>query len=128
MEIWDPLCSYFTSHPDVGKPSEVRTIQGLLHHPLTKARLLFLSNILLIFDKFNVYFQMSSTAAIQKLLRESKQLLQKVLSFFVEPEVILAVAVTEEVCNDPRCVLANKEVSVGDKTSTYRIHSKNSSF
>ena len=46
LEMWEPLCSYFFSHPDVENPGKVKTIVGLLSQPPTKAWLLFLSNIL----------------------------------------------------------------------------------
>ena len=88
LEMWDPLCSYFSSHPDVNKPGKVKTITALLMQPLTKAWMLFLSNILPVFDKFNVFFQTSSTSTIHKLHGESERLLKKVLSFFIHSQFI----------------------------------------
>ena len=62
LEMWDPLCSYFTSHREVEKQGKVRSIFELLSKPSTKLWLCFLSNILPVFDKFNLYFQTSSTS------------------------------------------------------------------
>ena len=107
LEMWDLLCSYFISHPDVEKPGKVKTIEGLLRQPLTKAWLLFLSNILPVFDKLNVFFQTSSTSTIHKLHGESECLLKKVLSFFIQPQVLLSGShtITEVAYMDPNCQL-----------------------
>ena len=75
IHMWDPLCSYFQSHSEVEKPGKVRTINGILQQPQTKPWLCFLSNTLAVFDKFNVFFQTSSTSTIYKLQGESERLL-----------------------------------------------------
>ena len=79
LEMWEPLCSYFFSHPDVENPGKVKTIVGLLSQPPTKAWLLFLSNILAVFDKFNAFLQTSSTSTIYKYHGESEHLLKQVI-------------------------------------------------
>ena len=89
IRMWDPLCSYFQSHCDVEKPGKVREINGILQQPQTQLWLCFLSNKLAVFDKFNIYFQTSSTSTIHKLHGESEKLLRTVLSFFIKPCAIL---------------------------------------
>ena len=88
LEMWDPLCSYFTSHREVEKQGKVRSIFELLSKRSTKLWLRFLSNILPVFDKFNLYFQTSSTSTVHNLFKESERLLRTVLSFFILPDVI----------------------------------------
>lgn len=88
LQMWEPLVSYFTSHDDVEKPGKVKTIFKLLNNPTTKLWLLFLSNVLEVFDRFNKFFQSSSIATIHKLHGESERLLKKVLSLFVKSPVI----------------------------------------
>ena len=122
--MWDPLCSYFISHPDVEKPGKVKTIVGLLRQPLTKAWLLFLSNILAVFDKFNVFFQTSSTSTIYKLHGQSERLLKKVLSFFIQPQVLLSGSrpITEVAYMDHNCQLTHEDIFVGDNTAALLLH------
>ena len=117
--MWDPLCSYFISHPDVEKPGKVKTIEGLLRQPPTKVWLLFLSNILTVFEKFNVFFQTSITSTIYKLHRESELLLKKVLLFFIQP-VLLSGShpVTEVAYMDPNIQFTHEDIFVADSTST----------
>ena len=118
------MCSYFSSHTVVDKPGKVKTIEGLLRQILTKAWLLFLSNILALFDKFNVFFQTSSTSTIHKLHGESEHLLRKVLSFFIQQQVLRAVAhpITEVAYIDPNCQLTHEDIFVGDNTFALLIH------
>ena len=85
LEMWEPLLSYFTSHPDVEKAGKVNSIYCNLSDPSIK---LFLHNTLVFFDKFNVSFQTSKAATIHRLHSESERLLKKVLTFFVKPSVI----------------------------------------
>lgn len=124
LGMWDPLCSYFSSHPDVDKPGKVKNIANLLTRPLTKAWMLFLSNILPVFDKFNVYFQTSSTSTIHKLHGESERLLKKVLSFFIHPRFIRSDAgpVTEIAYMDHNCQLTHEDIYIGDDTSALLLH------
>ena len=89
LQIWQRLVSYFSSHPDVEKSGKVRNISKLLNDPITKPWLSFPSNILSIFDKFNILFQTSSTSLIHKIQSETARLLRKVLSFFCFSDVLL---------------------------------------
>ena len=123
LEMWEPLCAYFSSHPDVEKPGKVKTSAGLLSQPITKAWLLFLSNVLPIFDKFNVFFQTSSTATIHKLHGESERLLTMVFSFFIKADVLLvAQDVTQVTYMDCTCQLSHRDIFVGDDTSALLLH------
>ena len=124
LEMWVPLCSYFRSHPDVDKPGKVKTIAALLTQPLTKAWMLFLSNILPVFDKFNVLFQTSSTSTVHKLRGESERLLKKVLSFFIHPQFIRSGTgpVTEVAYMDHKCQLSHKDIYIGDDTTALLLH------
>ena len=36
LDMWESLCSYFTSHPDVEKAGKVKTISKHLNDPFTK--------------------------------------------------------------------------------------------
>ena len=117
LQMWDCLCSYFRSHPDVDKPGKVKTIDDLLSQPLMKTWLLFLSNILALFDRFNI-FQTSSTSTIHKLHGKSEHLLRKVLVFFIQPQVLLAGAcpIPELAYMDPSYQLTHEDMFVGDNT------------
>ena len=117
IEMWAPLCSYFRSHPDVEKPGKVRTIDRVLQNPFTKPWLCFLSSALAVFDKYNVYFQTSSTATIHKLQGECLRLLKTVLSFFVKGSVIsLASDVTAVDYTTSANHLSEHDIYTGDET------------
>ena len=88
--MWQTLVSYFTSHPDVGKSGKVKNISKLLNDPFTKPWLSFLSNILGVFDKFNILFQTTSTSLIHRVHGETLRLLRIVLSFFVSSNELLS--------------------------------------
>ena len=90
----------------------------------TKAWMLFLSNILPLFGKFNVYFQTSSTSTIHKLHGESERLLKKVLSFFVHPQFIRSDTgpVTEIAYMDHNCQLTHEDIYIGEHTSALLLH------
>ena len=81
--MWNSLCSYFCSHPDAEKQGKGKSVFQQLNDPLTKLWFCFLSNIIPIFDSFNISFQASSTVAVHKLHGETECLLKKVLSFFI---------------------------------------------
>ena len=122
LDMWEPLRSYFSSHPDVEKQGKVKSIETLLRQPLTKAWLLFLSTLLPVFDKFNVFFQTSATATIHRLHAESERLLKTVLSFFIKPSVLRAVPVTEVIYMDQSCHVANEDIYVGDEAAALLHH------
>ena len=82
LDMWEPLCSYFQRHCEVDKPGKVKTINGILQNTQTKLWLCFLSNTLTVFDKFNVYFQTSSTSTAHKLHGESERLLKTDLVYY----------------------------------------------
>ena len=126
IHMWDPLCSYFQSHCHVEKPGKVRTINGILQQPQTKLWLCFLSNTLAVFDKFNVFFQTSSTATIHKLHGESERLLRTVLSFFIKPCVILqnSCDLTAVDYADESNQLSEEEIYIGDNTAALLLHLK----
>ena len=124
LDMWDPVNSYFTSHPDVEKPGKVITISRILTEPLTKPWLYFLLNTLTVFDKFNTYVQISSTATIHRLHGESERLLKTVLSFFIKPEVILqhTSAISEIIYTEENHLLPNDCVFIGDETTALLLH------
>ena len=72
IHMWEPLCSYSQSHSDVDKPGKVKTINGIFCESHTKLWLCFPSNTLAVLDKFNVFFQTSSTSTAHKLHRKWK--------------------------------------------------------
>ncbi len=118
IDMWDPLLSYFTSHRDVDKPGKVKTIFTLLNKPSTKLWLLFLSNVLPVFDKFNLLFQRSSTSTIHRIRGESWRLLKTALGFFIKPIVIRTNSddLTNLNLKDPSLHLPDEDVFVGDNT------------
>ena len=124
LEMWDPLYSYFCSHPDVEKNGKVKTVYEQLQRPLTKLWFCFLSNVMPVFDKFNTSFQTSSAATVHKLHGETERLLKKVLSFFIHTRVIqehsrdLTRLKYSEVSNH----LLEEDLFIGDSTRALIIH------
>ena len=116
--MWDPLLSYFISHVDVEKPGKVKTIFSLMSKPTTKVWLLFLSNVLAVFDRFNTFFQSSSVSTAHKLYGESIRLLKTVLGFFIKPQIIIQHSddLTKLRFTDPSTHLPDDEIYVGDST------------
>ena len=108
------------------KPGKVRTINGILQQPQTKLWLCFLSNVLAVFDKFNVFFQTTSTSTIHKLHGESERLLRTVLSFYIKPCVILqnSCDLTAVDYADESNVLSEEDIYIGDNTAALLLHLK----
>ena len=124
IHMWEPLYSYFCSHDDVEKVGKVRTIFRVLSDPLTKPWLLFLSNVLPVFDKFNKFFQTSSASTIHKILGESERLLKTVLSFFINSSTIRdnLSDLTKIDYTDSSTHLQNHQVFIGDSTVALITH------
>ena len=91
IEQYAPLVSYFDSLVSSAMPADrsakMKAIREQLKKPITKAYLLFLSNILSYVSKFNLLFQ-SSSPNLHCLLREMHQLLLRILNKFIVPHVI----------------------------------------
>lgn len=119
LDMWEPLLSYFNSNSDVENPGKVKTIASLLNDPLTKLWIQFLLNTLVIFDKYNTFFQTSCTSTIHKLHLESEILLKKVLSFFIKPQVIRenALDLTLVQYSDSSNHLPDEEIFIGNSLS-----------
>ena len=116
LEMWAPLCSYFRSHSDVEKPGKVQTIDRVLQDPFTKPWFCFLLCVLAVFDKYNVYFQTSSTATIHKLQGECERLLKTVLSFFIKgSEISLASDLTAVDYTTSANHLPEHDIYIGDE-------------
>lgn len=124
--MWDPLLSYFTSHSDVEKPGKVRAIFVLMSNPTTKVWLLFLSNVLAVFDRFNTFFQSSLVSTSHKLHGESVRLLKTVLGFFIKPQFIVEYSedLTKLRFTDPTTHLPDDGIYVGDSTTALLMHLK----
>ena len=124
LAMWDPLYSYFCSHPDVEKNGKVKSIFSQLQHPLTKLWFCFLSNVLPLFDKFNTSFQSSSMATVHKLHGETERLLKKVLSFFIHTRVIQhhASDLSQLKYSDESNHLSDEDLFTGDETMALIIH------
>lgn len=90
LDMWEPLISYLTSHPDIKKTGKVKSVHKILTKPFTQPWMLFLSNVLVIFDKYNMFFQTTKTSTIHVLHSETVRLLKVVLSFFIKPTIITA--------------------------------------
>ena len=88
LEMWDSLLSYFSSHPDVDKAGKVKTIATILNKSSTKVYLLFLSDMMEIFDKLkvNMSLQSSTTAKINTIHGTMTHLLHHILSFSCSQE------------------------------------------
>ena len=85
-----PLQSYFDSIEnsrlsDEKSRKKMKALRDQLKKPITKAYLLFLSNILSSINKFNLLFQASSPN-IHRLVKEMNQLLLSILNKFVIPQ------------------------------------------
>ena len=85
------LCPTFDSLQSSKMPAErgakMKAIREQLKKPITKAYLLFLSNILSFISKFNLLFQ-SSSPNIHCLLKEMQQLLLCLLNKFIVPHAV----------------------------------------
>ena len=124
LEMWEPLCSYFSSHPDVEKAGKVKNISKLLSDPLTKIWFHFLSNVLAFFNKFNVFFQTAKTSTIHKLHGESCRLLKTVLSFFIDPQILRTNSddLTSIAYANSTNHLSTQDVFIGDSTTALVLH------
>ena len=113
----------FTSHADVEKPGKVRAIFTLMNKPSNKLWLLFLSNVLPVFDRFNVLFQTSSTSTVHRLHWESVRLLKTVLGFFIKADIIRSHSddLTMLDIDDTTNHLPNEEIFLGDSTTALFI-------
>jgi hypothetical protein len=122
--MWEPLCSYFRSHPDVESPGKVQSIASLLNKPFTKAWFKFLLNTLLSVDKYNMLFQSSNSATIYKLHAASERLLKTFLTYFVKSQVIRNNSTNLTSINylNPSFLLPDKELFIGDDTSALLLH------
>ena len=122
--MWEPLCFYFQSHCDVEKPGKVRIINTILQQPQTKLWFWFLLNTLAVFNKFNIYFQTSSTSTIHKLQGESERLLKIVLSFFIKPCIIIdnSSDLTRVDYLSEYNILSHEDVFIGDDTAALLLH------
>ena len=91
IEQYAPLVSYFDSLESSKMPAErgakMKAIREQLKKPITKAYLLFLSNILSFISKFNLLFQ-SSSPNIHCLLKEMQQLLLRLVNKFIVPHAV----------------------------------------
>ena len=124
LQMWQSLVSYFSSHPDVEKSGKVKSISKLLNDPMTKPWLSFLSNILGIFDKFNILFQTTSTPLVHRVHGEMSRLLRKVLSFFVSSNSLLSHGddLTSVDYVISRNHLTHDRIFVGDDTTALLLH------
>ena len=124
LEMWDPLLSYFSSHDEVEKPGKVKSIFTLMNKPSTRLWLCFLSNALNVFDKFNAFFQTSSTSTVHKLYGESVRLLKNVLAFFVKPQIVRQHLddLTKINFNDPSTHLPTENIFVGDSATALALY------
>ena len=126
LQMWEPLFFYFFSHSDLEKAGKVRMVSRVLKDPLTKPWLLFLSNVLPVFEKFNAFFQTSSAATIHKVLGESERLLKTVLSFIIDPNVIRinSYDLTKIDYTNSSNHIPNDQVFIGDDTTALVLHVK----
>lgn len=123
LDMWEPLLSYFKSHPDSEKSGKVKSITAALNDPFTKVWFQFLTNVLVTFDKYNVLFQTTKASTVHKVHAESERLLRTVLSFFVKPQVIrLTTDITSISYTDPSIHLPNSDIFVGDDTAALLLH------
>jgi hypothetical protein len=122
IDMWEPLLSYFTSHPDVEKDGKVKFIYMNLSNPTIKLWMLFLHNTLAVFDKYNIFFQISKAATIHKLHSESERLLKTVLTFFVKASVIRGSTLTNIDYLDSDNQLTDDDVFIGDDTTAFLLN------
>ncbi len=123
LDMWEPLLSYFTSHPHVEKAGKVNSIYSNLNDPSVKLWMLFLHETLVVFDKFNESFQTSKAATIHRLHSESERLLKKVLTFFVKPSVIRNNSedlTTVDFSNSDN-YLSDEDIFIGDEATAFYL-------
>ena len=87
MLLLCPTLTLVFSAMPADRSAKMKAIREQLKKPITKAYLLFLSNILSYVSKFNLLFQ-SSSPNLHCLLREMHQLLLRILNKFILPHVI----------------------------------------
>ena len=106
------------------KTGKVKSIYCNLSEPSIKLWMLFLQNILVIFDKFNESFQTSKAATIHRLHSESERLLKKVLTFFIKLSVIRdnSEDLTEIEYSNPNNQLPDNDVFIGDETTAFYLN------
>ena len=123
LEMWEPLLSYFSSHPDVEKSGKVKTIATVLNHDTTKVYLFFMSDMLAIFDKVNVSLQSSSISKVRAIQSEMIQLLKRMLSFLIHPGEIRSVDdLTKVEYSDQSKQLQDDDLFVGDRALALLCH------
>lgn len=121
--MWEPLLSYFSHHPDVEKCGKVKTIATVLNRDTTKVYLFIMSDMLDVFDKVNVSLQSSSISKVQAIQSEMTQLLNRMLSFLIDPgEITVADDLTKVEYSDPSKQLEDDEVFVGDHALALLCH------
>ena len=87
-----------------------------------KPWLCFLSCVLAVFDKFNVYFQTSFTATIHNLQGECERLLKTVLLFLVKPsEISRSSDLTTVDYTTPANYLSANDTYTSDETLAFQI-------
>ena len=100
-----------------------KALRDQLKKPITKAYLLFLSNILSSVNKFNLLFQ-SSSPNIHQLVKEMNQLLLGFLNKFVIPEAIHSVARVLDVDPSRENQKADEDLMLGASLHRYLTEKK----
>ena len=123
LEQYTPLESYFDSMEnsrlsDEKSRKKMKALRDQLKKPITKAYLLFLSNILSSVNKFNLLFQ-SSSPNIHRLVKEMNQLLLGILNKFVIPEAIHSVARVLDVDPSRENQKADEDLMLGASLHRY---------
>ena len=115
--------TFTISHPEVEKAGKVRSIHRSLSDPSVKLWMLFLYNILPIFDKYNINFQTSKAATIHKFYSESENLLKLMFTFFVKTSVIREGRDLMSIdYSNSDSQLSNDEIFIGDDATAYLLH------
>lgn len=121
--MWEPLLSYFSSHPDVEKSGKVKTIATVLDRDTTKVYLFFMSDMLAVFDKVNISLQLSSITKVQAIQSDMTQLLKRMLSFLIRPGEIRAVDdLTKVEYSNPSKQLQDDNLFVDDRALALLCH------
>ena len=115
LQLWPALVSYFNSHPDAEKRGRVQTLKEQMCEE-TKLYLLFLNFILTTVNAFNVAFQATSYTTIHLLYPEMKKLTKRILSYFVNLEIINLIDPTQTPYQEDVNHLGDDDMEIGNDT------------
>ena len=120
LELWSPLVSYFTSHPEVEKQGRVKSIKERMCDEM-RLYLLFLQFLLPTMNAFNVAFQATSHTIIHLLHPEMRKLTKRILRYFVAADKINLSDITATNYETHEHQLSNDKLEIGESAKALTI-------